>query len=456
MTCPSDEILTRFALQEGPAEERESVDLHLLECASCREAVEDLRNTSAHVLRAHLLFDRGHAEGRTKLLASLQGEPEPSQQRRFIQIPHWIGGTPMRRRIAFGGAGLVAAAAMLLAAFRLIGPTTSLAQVAARVQQVKTYSCQATMIAPGAPYEKAIMRTYWKAPGSIRMERFHDDRLVQTTIHPAGRPGIEIRPVRKTYVLVPPRNFRPGRWSPGHWITGLANYAGKPDRDLGIREIDGRRAHGFEVAASKLERDVFIPGEAVMRIWADVDSRLPVLFEVEIREGGPQGTVRFDQFQWDVPLSDDLFQVSVPENYTDRTPPAKTDQEKEEHLVQALRGYADIAGHYPKVKILSGDLIDDMRAKVGIPRDPAQLTPEHIKSKAYVDLLKSTWGWNIGHEILRDDPDAAYHGKTVGPKDKDKVLFRWKLDDGRYRVLYGDLRFDTVTAEQLRKLEQPQ
>ncbi len=52
-----------------------------------------------------------------------------------------------------------------------------------------------------------------------------------------------------------------------------------------------------------------------------------------------------------------------------------------------------------------------------------------------------------------DEKRPAYHGKTVGPKDKDKVLLRWKLDDGRYEVIFGDLHSETMTAERLRALE---
>ena len=52
--------------------------------------------------------------------------------------------------------------------------------------------------------------------------------------------------------------------------------------------------------------------------------------------------------------------------------------------------------------------------------------------------------------ILARNRDAAYYGKTIGPKDKDKVLLRWKLDDGRYEVIFGDLRAETVAAEKLR------
>ena len=51
------------------------------------------------------------------------------------------------------------------------------------------------------------------------------------------------------------------------------------------------------------------------------------------------------------------------------------------------------------------------------------------------------------------NPDYVYYGKTVGPNDKDKVLLRWKLDDGRYEVIFGDLRAETVTAAELRALE---
>jgi hypothetical protein len=55
--------------------------------------------------------------------------------------------------------------------------------------------------------------------------------------------------------------------------------------------------------------------------------------------------------------------------------------------------------------------------------------------------------------VLRDNSDAAYHGKTVGPKDDGKILLRWKLDDGRYQAIYGDLRGEILPLEQVRALE---
>ncbi len=47
-------------------------------------------------------------------------------------------------------------------------------------------------------------------------------------------------------------------------------------------------------------------------------------------------------------------------------------------------------------------------------------------------------------EICRDNADFAYNGQTVRVSDAEKILFRWKLDDGRYHVIYGDLRSEMV------------
>lgn len=81
------------------------------------------------------------------------------------------------------------------------------------------------------------------------------------------------------------------------------------------------------------------------------------------------------------------------------------------------------------------------------------MTDEQIRSKAYFNSLKATRGFAQINGILRDNADAAYYGKTVGSNDKDKILLRWKLDDGNYRVIYGDLHSETVAADRLKSLE---
>jgi hypothetical protein len=43
---------------------------------------------------------------------------------------------------------------------------------------------------------------------------------------------------------------------------------------------------------------------------------------------------------------------------------------------------------------------------------------------------------------MRHDATATYNGMTVGPTDKEKVLFKWRRDDGKDQVIYGDLGVD--------------
>ena len=76
-----------------------------------------------------------------------------------------------------------------------------------------------------------------------------------------------------------------------------------------------------------------------------------------------------------------------------------------------------------------------------------------MRDKKVGKINNSMQGFAWINSILRENADAAYYGKEVGPDDKDKVLLRWKLDDGRYTVIFGDLRSEIVTPARLRTLE---
>ena len=57
-------------------------------------------------------------------------------------------------------------------------------------------------------------------------------------------------------------------------------------------------------------------------------------------------------------------------------------------------------------------------------------------------------------KLGRDGNDPAYYGKDVKAGDANTVLMRWKISDGTYRVIYGDLSAENVTAEKLKEMEQ--
>ena len=93
---------------------------------------------------------------------------------------------------------------------------------------------------------------------------------------------------------------------------------------------------------------------------------------------------------------------------------------------------------------------DEMLRMIGIAGRP---TGEQLKTEKYGSVMEAGVGLATLNGVLRDNPDAAYHGKTVGPKDAERILLRWKLDDGRYQVIFGDLRDEIVPTERLRSLE---
>lgn len=49
--------------------------------------------------------------------------------------------------------------------------------------------------------------------------------------------------------------------------------------------------------------------------------------------------------------------------------------------------------------------------------------------------------------------DVVYYGDSVDPQDSNAVLIQWKLSDGEYKVIFGDLREKTVSAEELIRLQ---
>ncbi len=55
--------------------------------------------------------------------------------------------------------------------------------------------------------------------------------------------------------------------------------------------------------------------------------------------------------------------------------------------------------------------------------------------------------------LVHQGRDVAYYGDSIDPEDDNAVLMQWKLSDGKYRVIFGDLRTKTVNAEDLIKLQ---
>jgi hypothetical protein len=80
-------------------------------------------------------------------------------------------------------------------------------------------------------------------------------------------------------------------------------------------------------------------------------------------------------------------------------------------------------------------------------------------------LMKYVLGWGSASKsemlavkskyecLIQEGIEAVYFGDKADLNDAESVLLQWKLPDGRYEVILGDLHKETVTAEELIKLQ---
>ena len=146
-------------------------------------------------------------------------------------------------------------------------------QMASQIRQIKSVSYRSRGLV-GVSYAVTPQNQYWLAPGSTRTETTSADgtTVLSVVIHPAGKPGIEINHLSKTYCRLPAR-LGPASETEDWSATTLGQLSGPADRDLGTKKIDGRPAQGL----STTDRN---PPGATIEAWIDPESKLPIVVDV--------------------------------------------------------------------------------------------------------------------------------------------------------------------------------
>ncbi len=450
MNCLSHEELLQVALGEASAKRFTE---HVTECATCRTAVAEFQALDERLAAAHRTFGDAHETGKSRLLAALEqpDSPHPPDERRETLIPK-MGGLTMAQRTAIGGVALAAMVAGVLLWVGSPSPRASaMERMAENVRRAKSYEVTMDMelTHPQLKNKSANgrMKFFWQTPGSYRIEETGgpDSWVDSRRIYPAGKQGLSIDHLRKEYRIEPARR---GKQLPLTMVDGFGRFEGQADRELGKREIEGKQARGFEIAIKKVDPDAL---DGTMEIWIDEQSELPVLVRM-MPKMQVWTTMVMHNFKWNVEFDPKLFDTTPPEGYTDTTVKMLSFKDRVFVFREGLATFAELSGgHYPRVKIIYGDVtLDEMKrlAKIDTPA-----TDEQIRTDEYVKIQKAVRSFAMLNELYQENADVAYYGQTVEAKDKDKVLLRWQLDDGRYQVMYGDLRSETVSPERLRELE---
>jgi len=155
-----------------------------------------------------------------------------------------------------------------------------------------------------------------------------------------------------------------------------------------------------------------------------------------------------DDYQWNVDLDPALFVPDIPSDYTSSE--MSLSEATEGTAINGLRIFAELTdGRYPSnlaLLTLMKEITEALTKKYGFNL----VVKQDEYTSALVDILQAG---TFYVQLAAAEKEAVYYGDSVTAEDVESVLLRWKISDGYYRVIFGDLTTSDVTAEQLAELE---
>ena len=226
---------------------------------------------------------------------------------------------------------------------------------------------------------------------------------------------------------------------------------------LGRSTIDGIEVEGIECRDPGIARGVAanIAGEMISnvtaRLWAAVENDLPVMLQIEVfsKDGEKVLDVVTYGYRWDIELEPKVFEPDISDDYKLAADVELSADEKS--VVEGLAFFAEYAsGRYPS-DMSAMSMSRELRAGLlatfgGEPPWP----PKPGDEKRVFGLEMAI---RFCAELVMEDKDFAYYGDKVTAEFPHAVLMRWKNEDGKYRIIFGDLTARDVTAGELAQLE---
>ena len=235
---------------------------------------------------------------------------------------------------------------------------------------------------------------------------------------------------------------------------------------LGQSILDGITTEGFQTTDIAYQGGFFgqaeLEGEhekVNVKLWVDVNTFLPVRLEEDIvtEKGTHIHEVSYD-FRWNVIINPDDFEPNIPEEYRSLSGDIVIKPFDEENTLQSFRLWTDTFGKYPE-NLTPEKFGQEYMTNLGLDpnsmKDMYQDMSDEERTKKTSEMMQTIAPVLLYNSLIEENKEPVYYGKTVELGDADKVLMRWKLEEGLYRVIFGDLSVKTVTSEELAELEKP-
>lgn len=407
-----------------------------------------------------------HSTSRTvkKIQRILTGEIQPDSIQRIWRII-------MRSPITKIAAAIIVIAGVFAGIYFLTGKTPEVtccawAKIADKVGQIDT--CIYSEYAEHADInDRSLLGGRLKNPAvhylssryGYRTDSYNADGKITYTrfLLPDEKLSIDIIPDAKQCerLLLKDRDVAEFRMNNKDPRYRLSKFIQGSYTELGDSVIDGIKVKGIEVNHPEA---YCMYDDFKVRVWVDIETELPVRFETEMKPLPDSPSIKFiwDDFKWGVPLAPELFEPNIPADYLilETILPGQN----EAAAIEALHKFIELTdGNFPSRP--NGPTIRQ-ESWPGIekkyrPVEPnKQLTKEQIQAR-FDESLRLQGFIDFYTKLAQNGNHPVYYGKNVSYGDANVVLMRWKISEGKYRVIYGDLTAEDVNAEQLKEMEQP-
>ena len=486
------ELLTDYALRELPEHQSSEVKAHLADCQQCRTELKKLEAVleCADSMRELFIDEQVYESAKESLLEAVANEETKEPIPRPTIRLDFIWSTIMKSRITKLAAAVIIIA--VLAGLPFIGGKKAdvLAKVLENIEKTRAYMYTMEMkisgkLMPAAQESKirAVVSDEYGMKWSMDMLDPNTGKTMTHEIYvlPEQKMVLTLMPETKQYIRMPFGDELLARMKqqnndPREIIIQIMKC--QYDR-LGKAVIDGVEVEGFRTT----DPDYIgaIGGDATsveLTLWVDVKNWLPFRSEMNLSSGEQmQWTGATYDYKWNVEVQASDFDPVIPEDYK----PFSTDGVmmpgmSEADAVEGLRLFAKMMGRYPKklnmldvaqelVTLATDfqnlpqliDKIDELKKLKDQMSQNTEMSEEQIRDtvvKKTMEIMRPIQ--SIGYfymTLVTDKKEAVYYGESVGPDDADKVLLKWKVSDDHYRVIFGDLTAEDLTAEQLNELE---
>jgi hypothetical protein len=395
---------------------------------------------------------KGHPEAIETLKSWADKESSVSQR------PQNVWRIIMKNRITKLAAAAVIIIGVLLGLYFIGGPDmagVAWGEVVENVEQIQTYMYRGRSTMTGGPVGDDIqemeMVMYWSLAHGLRMDMYMDGKIAANTyILPAEKMMIQLMPEQKRYMrmLLTDEHLKKMEEEQNNPRYMVKQFMAHEYTELGRDIIDGIEVEGIEVTDPKVWGGMV--EKPVGRLWVDVATNLPVRMEMEMAMEDMETKLVMDQFEWGIELDPSLFEPVIPADY-ELMAEVELPDAGGEKAVDGLRLFAEMTGgSYPS----DMGMMTAMKELGGAMRESLGMEPNAMPSRETTEKMMNVQMVCVFYaQLVQEDKDPAYYGETVTTEFSHAVLMRWKTGDDEYRVIFGDLTIEDVSAEELAELE---